>query len=93
MTVPGTDSHEDYDAAIVGASLAGCTTAIMLAKAGARVALIEQRPDANAFKRVCSHYIQASAVGTLERAGLLEPREEAGARRSRHPAPARCRPG
>jgi 2-polyprenyl-6-methoxyphenol hydroxylase-like FAD-dependent oxidoreductase len=83
MTVPGTDSHEDYDAAIVGASLAGCTTAIMLAKAGARVALIEQRPDANAFKRVCSHYIQASAVGTLERAGLLEPMEEAGARRSR----------
>ena len=76
-------AHKDYDAAIVGASLAGCTTAIMLARAGARVALIEQRPDANAFKRICSHYIQASAVGTLERAGLLEPMEAAGARRSR----------
>jgi 2-polyprenyl-6-methoxyphenol hydroxylase-like FAD-dependent oxidoreductase len=73
----------DYDVAVVGGSLAGCTTAIMLARAGARVALIEQRPDANAFKRVCSHYIQASAVPTLERAGLLEPMEEAGARRSR----------
>ena len=73
----------DYDAAIVGASLAGCTTAIMLARAGAQVALIEQRPDANAFKRVCSHYIQASAVGTLERTDLLEPIEQAGARRSR----------
>ncbi len=72
----------DYDAAIVGASLAGATTAIMLARAGARVALIEQRPDANAFKRVCSHYIQASAVPTLQRAGLLEPIERAGARRS-----------
>ncbi|HWY90011.1 MAG TPA: NAD(P)/FAD-dependent oxidoreductase [Solirubrobacteraceae bacterium] len=73
----------DYDVAIVGASLAGAGTAIMLARAGARVALIEQRPDANAFKRVCSHYIQASAVPTLERAGLLEPMERAGARRSR----------
>jgi len=72
-----------YDVAIVGASLAGCTTAIMLARAGARVALIEQRPDAGAFKKICSHYIQASAVPTLERAGLLEPMEQAGARRSR----------
>jgi menaquinone-9 beta-reductase len=73
----------DYDAAIVGASLAGCTTAIMLARAGARVALIEQRPDANAFKKICTHYIQSSAVPTLERLGLLEPMLRAGALRSR----------
>jgi 2-polyprenyl-6-methoxyphenol hydroxylase-like FAD-dependent oxidoreductase len=75
--------HADYDVAIVGASLAGASTAIMLGRAGARVALIEQRPDPEAFKRVCSHYIQASAVPTLERTGLLEPMEAAGARRSR----------
>jgi menaquinone-9 beta-reductase len=73
----------DYDVAIVGASLAGATAAIMLARAGARVALIEQRLDAGAFKKICSHYIQASAVPTLARAGLLEPMERAGARRSR----------
>jgi menaquinone-9 beta-reductase len=73
----------DYDVAIVGASLAGATTAIMLARAGARVALIEQRPDASAFKRICSHYIQSSAVPTLERVGLLEPMMQAGALRSR----------
>jgi 2-polyprenyl-6-methoxyphenol hydroxylase-like FAD-dependent oxidoreductase len=73
----------DYDVAIVGASLAGATTAIMLARTGARVALIEQRPDAGAYKQICSHYIQASAVPTLQRAGLLEPIEAAGARRSR----------
>jgi 2-polyprenyl-6-methoxyphenol hydroxylase-like FAD-dependent oxidoreductase len=72
-----------YDAAIVGASLAGCTTAIMLARAGARVALIEQRPEASAYKRICSHYIQSSAVATLERLGLLEPMVQAGAVRSR----------
>lgn len=78
----GADAAE-YDAVIVGASLAGSTSAIMLARAGARVALVEQRPDAGAFKRVCSHYIQASAVATLERTGLLEPMLKAGARRSR----------
>jgi 2-polyprenyl-6-methoxyphenol hydroxylase-like FAD-dependent oxidoreductase len=73
----------DYDAAIVGASLAGCTTAILLARAGTRVALIEQRPDANAFKRICTHYIQSSAVPTLERLGLLERMMEVGALRGR----------
>jgi menaquinone-9 beta-reductase len=71
-----------YDAAIVGASLAGCTAAILLARAGARVALVEQRPDAAAFKRVCSHFIQSSAVPTLKRLGLLGAIEEAGGLRA-----------
>jgi len=73
----------DYDVAIAGASLAGCTTAILLARAGLRVALVEQRPDANAFKRICTHYIQSSAVPTLERMGLLERMMQVGALRSR----------
>lgn len=80
----GIVSHQqDYDAVIVGASLAGCTAAILLARAGAKVALVEQRPDPAAFKRTCSHYIQASGVPTLERLGLLEPMLAAGAVRSR----------
>jgi 2-polyprenyl-6-methoxyphenol hydroxylase-like FAD-dependent oxidoreductase len=74
---------EDYDAVVVGASLAGCAAASMLGRAGARVALIEQRQEAGAFKRVCSHYIQSSAVATLERLDLLEPMMRAGAVRSR----------
>jgi menaquinone-9 beta-reductase len=72
----------DYDAAIVGASLAGCTTAILLARAGASVALVEQRPDAAAFKRICSHFIQSSAVPTLQHLGLLGAIEEAGGLRA-----------
>ncbi len=75
--------HEEYDVAIVGASLAGCTSAILLARAGARVALIEQRPDPAAFKRICTHYVQSSAVPTLERLGLLERMMQAGALRGR----------
>ncbi len=73
----------DYDVAIVGASLAGCAAAIMLGRAGARVALVEKRPDPNAFKRVCTHFIQSSAIPTLERIGLLGPMHEAGALRAR----------
>jgi flavin-dependent dehydrogenase len=73
----------DYDVAIVGASLSGCTAAILLAQAGARVALIEKNPDPQAYKRVCSHFIQASAVPTIERIGLYEPILAAGGLRSR----------
>lgn len=76
-------NQQDYDAVIVGASLAGCTAAIGLGRAGARVALVEQRPDPAAFKRSCSHFIQASAVPTLERLDLLDPIMAAGAVRSR----------
>lgn len=72
-----------YDAVIVGASLAGCATAIQLGRAGLRVAVVEKQPDPGAFKRVCSHFIQASAVPAIERLGLLEPMEAAGAKRPR----------
>src|SRR6476659_6262122 len=76
----------DYDVAIVGASLAGCTAATLLSRAGAKVALIEKSPDPGAFKRMCSHYIQASAVPTIERLGLYEPILQAGGVRSRNHA-------
>jgi 2-polyprenyl-6-methoxyphenol hydroxylase-like FAD-dependent oxidoreductase len=76
-----TSAH--YDAVIVGASLAGCTAAMLLARAGARVALVEKQPDPAAFKRMCSHFVQASGVPTIERLGLLEPIMEAGGVRSR----------
>jgi len=70
-----------YDAVIVGASLAGCATAIQLGRAGHRVALVEKQPDPNAYKRICSHFIQASGVPAIERLGLLEEMEAAGAKR------------
>lgn len=73
----------EYDVAIVGASLSGCTAALLLGRAGARVALVEKSPDPKAYKRVCSHFIQASAVPTVERIGLYEPILAAGGLRSR----------
>lgn len=76
-------SSPDYDAVIVGGSLAGATTAILLGREGLRVALVEKQPDPEAFKRVCSHFIQASAVPTIERLDLLDPIVAAGGVRSR----------
>lgn len=74
---------ERYDAVVVGASLAGCATAIQLGRAGASVALVEKSPDPAAFKRTCSHFIQAGTIPTLERLDLLEPIVAAGGVRSR----------
>ena len=71
-------TRRSYDAVIVGGSLAGCAAATMLGRAGARVAVLEKSPDPAAFKRICSHFIQASAVPTLERLGLLEPMMDGG---------------
>jgi menaquinone-9 beta-reductase len=77
------ETKRSYDAVIVGGSLAGCAAATMLGRAGARVAVLEKSPDPAAFKRICSHFIQASAVPTLERLELVEPMIAAGALRSR----------
>jgi len=76
--VTATEMRE-YDAVIVGASLAGCAAATLLARDGARVALVEKQPDPRAFKKICTHFIQASAKPTLRRLDLLDPILEAGA--------------
>jgi len=80
---PQIDETAPYDAVVVGASLAGCAAALHLGRSGARVALIEKRPDPNAYKTTCSHHIQASGVPAIERLGLLEPMEAVGAKRPR----------
>src|SRR6201999_2973891 len=79
----GKGTKRSCDAVIVGGSLAGCAAAAMLGRDGARVAVLEKSPDPAAFKQICSHFIQASAVPTLERMQLLEPMMEAGAVRTR----------
>jgi flavin-dependent dehydrogenase len=72
----------DFDAVIVGASVAGCTAARLYAQRGARVALVERRPDMDAYKTVCTHYVQPSGTPTIERLGLAGPIEERGAVRN-----------
>src|SRR4051812_1835007 len=68
----------DLDAVVVGASIGGCTAATLLARQGARVALVERHADPNFYKALCTHFIQASATPTIERLGLAERIEAAG---------------
>jgi flavin-dependent dehydrogenase len=72
----------DFDAVVVGASVAGCTAARLYAQQGARVALVEKRPDIDAYKTVCTHFIQPSATPTIEKLGLAPLIEEHGAVRN-----------
>lgn len=69
----------DYDVAVVGASIAGCTAATFLGRTGAKVALIESHSDPRTFKRMCTHLIQPSASPTIERLGMRGEIEQAGA--------------
>ncbi|HET8673643.1 MAG TPA: NAD(P)/FAD-dependent oxidoreductase [Thermoleophilaceae bacterium] len=71
-----------YDVAVVGASIAGCTSATLLARSGARVALLESHADPQAYKRVCTHYIQPSSGPTIDRLGVLDALYAAGGRQS-----------
>jgi flavin-dependent dehydrogenase len=75
-------TEADFDVVVVGASVAGCTAARLFAQRGARVALVERRPDLDAYKTVCTHYIQPSATPTIERLGLAALIEEHGAVRN-----------
>lgn len=73
----------EFDAIVVGASLAGCATATLLARGGASVLLIDRITDPDTYKRTCGHFIQSGAVPALHRLGLYDRMLEAGAVRSR----------
>jgi menaquinone-9 beta-reductase len=68
----------DYDVVVVGASIAGCTAATLLGRAGARVAVVDQRSEPSSYKTICTHFIQPSATPTIQRLGLAERIEAAG---------------
>lgn len=76
-------SAGEFDVAVVGASVAGCTAARLFAQGGARVALIERRHDPAAFKVACTHAILSPATPTIERLGLAPLLLERGAPRTR----------
>jgi len=71
-----------HDVAVVGASIAGSAAAILFAQKGAKVALIERDSNPGAYKKLCTHFIQASATPTIERIGLADKIEAAGGLRN-----------
>jgi menaquinone-9 beta-reductase len=71
-------SAQRFDVVVVGASLAGCATAILMARAGAKVVLVERQAHIEAYKHLCTHFIQASALPVMRRMGLDKLIEQAG---------------
>ena len=67
-----------FDVVIVGASIAGSTAAILLGRAGLRVALVERHGRLDAFKALCTHHVMACATPTIHRLGLDTTIEAAG---------------
>src|ERR1043165_8275364 len=71
--------ERDYDVGVVGASVAGCTAAVMFGRAGLRVALLERRRDMAAYKAMCGHFILGGTKATLDRLGFWDEMVAAGA--------------
>jgi flavin-dependent dehydrogenase len=78
----GANENARYDVVIAGASLAGCTAAVLFARRGLRVAVVERNSDPKAYKKTCTHFVQPSATPTLFRLGLVPALEAAGAVRN-----------
>ncbi|HYN99955.1 MAG TPA: NAD(P)/FAD-dependent oxidoreductase, partial [Actinomycetota bacterium] len=76
------ESSSNFDVAVVGGSIAGSTAATLYARKGLRVALIEARPNPDAYKTLCTHFIQACATPTIQRLGVAEEIERAGGLRN-----------
>jgi 2-polyprenyl-6-methoxyphenol hydroxylase-like FAD-dependent oxidoreductase len=55
---------------------------MLFARQGLRVALIERHADLDAYKVMCTHFIQAEATPTIQRLGIAEALEAAGAVRN-----------
>ncbi len=70
--------EQQFDVIVVGAGIAGCTAATLFARRGLNVALVERNADCKAYKRMCTHFIQASAVPTIRRLGLDKAIETSG---------------
>ncbi|MFF7615279.1 NAD(P)/FAD-dependent oxidoreductase [Streptomyces lavendulae] len=81
LTNPESAGH-DYDVVISGAGPGGSAAAILLARRGVRVALLERRSDPGAYKVLCTHSLTANAYPVLDELGLVPALEEAGAVRN-----------
>ncbi|RWE47742.1 MAG: NAD(P)/FAD-dependent oxidoreductase [Mesorhizobium sp.] len=76
ISLPPTPKRARYDAIVVGARCAGASTALLLARAGLKVLVIERRPYGS--DTLSTHALMRPAVLQLSRWGVLKPLIEAG---------------
>jgi flavin-dependent dehydrogenase len=74
--------HQNTDVVIAGGSVAGCALATLLGRQGIRATVLEKSVKADHYKVVCTHFIQPGATPVIDRLGLAEPMERAGAVRN-----------
>lgn len=83
MTINQEKHQNNYDIAIIGASLAGSTAATFFARHGLKVALIERKTNPLAYKKICTHFLQPSAIPVLKQLDVISSIEAVGAVSSR----------
>lgn len=71
------------DVLIVGASIAGCTAALAFAAQGLQVTVIEKKNAPDHYKRLCTHFIQPSALPILKQLGIAAAIEKIGGLRNK----------
>lgn len=71
------------DVLVTGGSIAGCIAALCFAQQGLSVTVIEKKRAADSYKRLCTHFIQPSALPVLKRLGLDKRIEAAGGMRNK----------
>ncbi|MDI9244611.1 NAD(P)/FAD-dependent oxidoreductase [Marinobacter sp. CHS3-4] len=64
--------EKSYDVIIVGAGSAGCAAALLYARAGVSVALVEKASAIDAYKPLCTHYVQPGGVAVLKDLGVYQ---------------------
>jgi flavin-dependent dehydrogenase len=70
--------HSQLDVAVVGGSIAGLATAIRFSQMGHRVAVLEKKAMSDeAYKRLCTHFMQPNGVPLLAGLGVAHLREPA----------------
>lgn len=71
--------YTQFHTVIVGASVAGCCTALRLANQGLKVAIVEKQLSNDHHKKVCTHIIHPSGCKILADLGLWRDLEALGA--------------
>ncbi|HTI09018.1 MAG TPA: NAD(P)/FAD-dependent oxidoreductase [Puia sp.] len=66
------------DVVIIGAGIAGSTAALLFARQNIRVAVIEKKQRVSDYKKLCTHFIQPSALPVIKRLQLDSAIEMAG---------------